>query len=204
MKETDMPIQIVLASKSPRRIRMFEEQRIPVRVIPAEINEIRLPEEAPVDFVRRLCGEKAMKVAADLSRAGETPWVVAADTIVVHDNRILGKPTDRNDARKMLRKLSGCTHTVITGWTVGKNGEAWTVAHSQTQVTFHRLSDAEIDAYVATGDADDKAGAYAIQELGAFLVKEISGDFYNVVGLPISQVVRALIDRGALKGFLET
>lgn len=199
-----MPSQIVLASKSPRRIRMFEELCIPVRVIPAEIREVRLPEEAPVDFVRRLCGEKAMKVASDLNRSGETPWVVAADTIVVHDNRILGKPTDRADAKKMLRMLSGCTHTVITGWTVGKVGEAWTVSHAQTRVTFHPLTDAEIEAYVATGDSDDKAGAYAIQELGAFLVKEICGDFYNVVGLPVSQVVRALIERGALKGFLQS
>ena len=199
-----MTPDIVLASKSPRRIQMFKEQRIPVRVIPADIVETRLPEESPVDFVRRLCGEKAMKVASDLSRKGETPFVVAADTIVVLGNEILGKPSDRASARDMLKRLSGNTHIVITGWTIGKIGEPWTVSHSETRVTFHRLDDKDINAYLATGDADDKAGAYAIQALGAFLIREIAGDFYNVVGLPISNVVRALIDRGALKGFLQT
>ncbi|MBN2525837.1 MAG: septum formation protein Maf [Deltaproteobacteria bacterium] len=193
---------MVLASQSPRRIRMFEEQRIAVRIIPADIEEEQLPEESPVDFVRRMCGEKAMTVAAALSRAGETPFVVAADTIVVLNRQILGKPTDRAHAKAMLQQLSGNSHTVITGWTIGKMGEAWTVSHCETRVTFHALSEAEIDAYIATGDADDKAGAYAIQGLGGYLVSEVAGDFYNVVGLPISQVVRSLIQRGALKGFL--
>ncbi|MBN2716181.1 MAG: septum formation protein Maf [Deltaproteobacteria bacterium] len=194
---------MVLASKSPRRIQMFREQRIPVRVIPADIDEIRLPEESPVDFVRRLCGEKAMTVAASLARQGDTPFVVAADTIVVLAGDILGKPANRDDAKNMLKRLSGHTHTVVTGWTIGRLGMEWTVTHSETQVTFHHLSDAEIDAYLATGDADDKAGAYAIQGLGGYLVREVTGDFYNVVGLPISKVVRALIEKGALKGFLQ-
>ena len=181
---------------------MFKEQRIPVRVIPADIEEVRLPEESPIDFVMRLCGEKAMTVASTLFKQGESPFVIAADTIVVHQNRILGKPRDRGDAKDMLQQLIGHTHTVITGWTIGKIGEPWTVSHSETQVTFHVLSEADIDAYLATGDADDKAGSYAIQGLGGYLVKAVAGDFYNVVGLPISSVVRALIERGALKGFL--
>ena len=197
-----MASSIVLASKSPRRIQMFEEQRIPVRIIPADIDETRLPEESPVDFVRRLCGEKAMKVSTGLSRQGESPFVVAADTIVVCENQILGKPDTRRHAKAMLEQLSGKTHTVITGWTIGKRGGDWTVSHCETRGTFHPLSDAEIDAYLATGEADDKAGAYAIQGLGGYLVKEMTGDYYNVVGLPVSQVVRALIERGALKGFL--
>ncbi|MBN2342420.1 MAG: septum formation protein Maf [Deltaproteobacteria bacterium] len=194
---------MVLASQSPRRKTMFAEQRIPVRIVAAHIDETRLPEEAPLDYVKRISGAKAMKVASQLATEQDLPFIVAADTIVLHDGDILSKPSNEEDAFRMLRRLSDATHSVITGWTVGKTGESWTVSHTETRVTFHRLSDSEIQSYIRTGEPNDKAGAYAIQGIGGYLVKEIAGDFYNVVGLPISQVVRALIQHGAIKGFLQ-
>lgn len=199
-----MTSNIVLASQSPRRKQMFHEQRIPVRIVAADIDESPLPEELPLEFVQRVSGEKALKVASTLSKETPLPFIVAADTIVLHNGIILSKPATPEDAYQMLRRLSNSTHSVITGWVVGKLGEQWTVSHAETKVTFHPLTDDEIHAYIATGEPNDKAGAYAIQGIGGFLVKEIAGDFYNVVGLPISQVVRTLIDRGALKGFLRT
>jgi septum formation protein len=113
----------------------------------------------------------------------------------------LSKPRDPHDARRMLRLLSGRTHTVVTGWTVGRHEARWIASREATRVTFHPLSDEEIDAYVATGEGLDKAGAYAIQRIGAFLVSAIDGDYFNVVGLPISRVLRALVALGAIERY---
>jgi septum formation protein len=194
---------IVLASASPRRRKMLEEAGIRMEVIPAEVDETALPGETPEDFALRTAGEKALAVAVRLAREGRRPWILAADTIVVLGDEVLQKPTDEDDARQMLRRLSGRTHVVITGWTVGRHEASWIAYRESTRVTFHELGDEEIAGYVATGEGMDKAGAYAIQEIGAFLVSRVEGDYFNVVGLPISRVIRALVEVGAIERYPE-
>jgi septum formation protein len=192
---------IVLASASPRRRAMLADLGIPFEVVPADVVEARRAGESPAAFATRTAREKGEAVAARLSDAGRTPWIVAADTVVVLGEEVLGKPRDAADARRMLTLLSGATHTVITGWTVGRHGGPWTAEHAATDVTFHTLTGAEVAAYAATGEGLDKAGAYAIQGVGTFLVDRIDGNYFNVVGLPVSHVVRALVAAGALEGF---
>ncbi|MCP4196421.1 MAG: septum formation protein Maf [Proteobacteria bacterium] len=189
---------IILASASPRRRRMFDDLGLPFEVIPADIDEEMKPTESPEAFVRRAAVEKGKAVAARLRAKGPNRWIVSADTIVVLGERVLCKPTGSVDARRMLSLLSGQTHKVITGWAVGRVEGSWTIKHHETRVTFHQLSQQQIANYVATGEGMDKAGAYAIQGIGTFLVDRIEGSYFNVVGLPISHVVRALIQVGAL------
>ena len=192
---------IVLASKSPRRRRLLEGLGIEFRVIPSQVDETREEGEAPVAFARRAALEKGEEVRARLEANGEVPWIVSADTIVVMDGDVLFKPKDASDARAMMHRLSGRTHKVITGWAVGRTGRRWHISHAETLVAFHDLTEAEIVRYVATGEGMDKAGAYAIQGIGAFLVDRIEGNYYNVVGLPVSHVARALLNVGALPHF---
>ncbi|MCK9463572.1 MAG: Maf family protein [Proteobacteria bacterium] len=195
-------IDIVLASASARRRRMFEEMGIPFEVVPADIDEAMAAGEAPGAYALRAAREKAGAVAETLARKGRTPWIVGADTIVVLGRDVLTKPADRAEAEAMLGRLSGREHTVITGWAVGRRGGPWISRTAETQVLFHPLSKEQVRGYAATGEGMDKAGAYAIQGIGAFLVARIDGDYFNVVGLPISLVARALIEVGAMPGFL--
>ena len=196
---------MILASQSPRRIELMHEAGYSFRVIPASIDETPHEGEDPFALVGRLSRTKARTVAAEHAAPGEV--VVAADTIVTLDGETLGKPADAEDARRMLRELSGRTHQVATGVCLlrtagadegestagggtGGREDAFTVI---TDVEFYELSGDEIDAYVATGEPFDKAGAYGIQgEAGRLLVRGITGDFYNVVGLPVAEVVRHL------------
>ena len=178
---------------------MFQEMGIAFEVMPADLDERMADGETPVEFAVRAAEEKWLETATRLERDGRKPWVVSADTIVVLDDSVMTKPQDREDAVRMLRELSGRTHMVVTGWMVGRLRDTCVVRHTQTSVTFHYLTGEQIDGYVSTGEGMDKAGSYAIQEIGAFLVERIEGDYFNVVGLPISQVVRVLIDLGALK-----
>ncbi len=181
---------MILASQSPRRIELMREAGFDVRVIPADIDETALPGEGPFELVERLSRAKAAAVADEHARPGER--VVAADTIVALDGELLGKPADEADARRMLRALAGKTHQVATGVCIARDGLAESFVDI-TDVTFYGLTDAEIDAYVATGEPMDKAGAYGIQgRHGRMLVEKIDGDFYNVMGLPIAKVVHAL------------
>lgn len=184
---------IILASASPRRAELLESAGIRFSVVPGHIDETPLPGEQPVDHVLRLAREKAVEVA----RREDGRLFVAADTIVLCDGEIMGKPRDNGDARRMLGKLSGRTHQVITGFAVlnRDNGEVMTRAVS-TDVTFKPLDIGEIDAYVATGCPLDKAGAYAIQGGAAYMVERISGSYTNVVGLPLCEVVAALRELG--------
>ena len=180
---------MILASQSPRRIELMREAGFDCRVLPADIDESPLPGELPCALVERLACAKARAVAT-LAEPDEP--LIAADTIVYLEDEILGKPADAEDAKRMLRLLSGRTHQVATGVCLrqGAREDAFTV---RTCVTFYPLGDAEIDAYVATGEPLDKAGAYGIQGVGGrLLVRGIDGDFYNVVGLPIAEVVRHL------------
>ncbi len=190
----------ILASASPRRRRLLGDVGLEFTVIPADIEERRIPSESPVELSRRLAEQKA-RCVADRQKTTPPAWVIGADTIVVLDNDVLGKPTDQAAAEAMLRRLSGRTHRVITGWAVGQSGSSWVVDHCSTEVTFHPLTERQIADYAATKEGMDKAGAYAIQGIGSFLVDRIDGNYYNVVGLPISHVIRTLIEVGALESF---
>ncbi|MGA9304909.1 MAG: Maf family protein [Candidatus Sulfotelmatobacter sp.] len=188
---------IVLASASPRRQELLRNARIAFTVQPADINETPLAGESPRECAERLAREKALSVFQ--GRAGDC--VLGADTIVVVDGAILGKPRDADDAVRMLGMLSGRTHAVITGvclvWPGAGNAHAWTASES-TMVTFGELSDNEIRDYVATGEPMDKAGGYAIQGIASRWIPRIEGDYSNVVGLPVALVYRMLRMRGAL------
>lgn len=185
---------IILASASPRRAELLESAGIRFTVVPGHIDETPLPGEQPVDHVLRLAREKGAEVAG----REDGRFFIGADTIVLCDGEIMGKPRDNGDARRMLVKLSGRTHQVITGFAVLDRETGRTVARSvSTDVTFKTLDDGEIDAYVATGCPLDKAGAYAIQGGAAYMVERISGSYTNVVGLPLCEVVAVLRDLGA-------
>lgn len=188
---------MILASQSPRRYELLSDAGFSLEVVPADIDETRLPGEKPVDLVLRLASEKAEAVRSQLSRRPDDGLLVAADTIVWMGGEALGKPRDAEDARRMLEELSGRTHSVSTGvcaMALASDGSCATQARfvETTEVTFWDLSKAEIDAYVATGEPLDKAGAYGIQGAGRLLVRGISGDYSNVVGLPIARLVREL------------
>lgn len=193
---TEAPGHLILASQSPRRIELMREAGYDVRVIPADIDETPLEGESPFALVERLAATKAQAVCDACAKPGEL--VLAADTTVTVDGEALGKPADDADARAMLRRLSGRTHQVATGVCLMRAAGVGAPAHREvfsavTDVTFYELTDAEIDAYVATGEPSDKAGAYGIQGAGGrLIVRGIRGDFYNVVGLPIAEVVRRI------------
>lgn len=190
---------MILASQSPRRRELLSAAGFDLEVVPADIEETRLPGEKPVELVGRLASEKAEAVRASLTSAAGDGLLVAADTIVWMGDEALGKPSDAPDAARMLRELSGRTHQVSTGvCALLLNDDATVAARSRfvetTEVTFWDLTDAEIDAYVQTGEPLDKAGAYGIQGAGRLLVRGIVGDYCNVVGLPLARLVRELAD----------
>ncbi len=181
---------LILASQSPRRKRLLEELGLTFRV-EASPSEEHIPEGLPpADVVQHLALEKAEPV----SRRHPAALTLAADTLVVHEGAVLGKPADEADARAMLRRLSDATHTVYTGLALLHPASGRRAAACEaTRVTFAALSDDEIDAYVASGAPMDKAGAYGIQaDLGAVFVAHIEGDFFNVMGLPLHRLYRLL------------
>jgi len=181
----------VLASASPRRRELLTLIGIAHEVRPANIDESMRPREAPRRYAERLAREKASAVAVrdpDLITIG-------ADTVVVIDRKVLGKPTDVGDAARMLRMLSGREHTVITAVAVSR-GRKLRSAIEEVCVTFRRLRDDEIDAYIAMGEPMDKAGAYGIQGYGATIVERIEGDYFAVMGLPLVRLVGLMRDVG--------
>jgi septum formation protein len=183
--------RLILASASPRRSELLTQARLAFIVEPAHINEDPLPDEAAAAYVQRLAIEKAQAVCALHAGEPEEYVVLAADTCVVLEGEILGKPVTANDAIRMLTLLSGRTHAVMTG--VALVTPARTVAGVEiTQVFFDVILPEEIEAYVATGEPLDKAGAYGIQGYAARWIPRIEGDYGNVVGLPIARVVRML------------
>ena len=177
---------LILASQSPRRREILTTAGFVFEVRVRPVEEIRQPGEAPEAYVRRLAESKA-----EASWVGADEIVLGADTVVVLDQEVLEKPRDLADARRMLRLLSDREHTVITGICV-RHARGREVDHVSTAVRFLPLTDAEIEAYVASGEPMDKAGAYAIQGLASKFVERIDGCFFNVVGLPISRVYRYL------------
>ncbi|MCM2359813.1 MAG: Maf family nucleotide pyrophosphatase [Geobacteraceae bacterium] len=187
--------KIILASASPRRAELLASAGVEFEVFAGNIPEEPLPGETPPDHVVRLAREKAMDVAARV--AGR--FFIGADTVVVCDGEIMGKPKDAADAARMLFKLSGVPHSVITGYAIfdRERGDAISEAVT-TRVYFKHLYPEEISAYIATGCPFDKAGAYAIQGGAAHMVQRIDGSYTNVVGLPLCEVVEALRRIGAI------
>lgn len=175
--------KLILASGSPRRSEIMNSVGWKFTKAIPDIDESERDGEPPADYVRRLAREKAEAVAA--SYPGEI--VLAADTTVVIEGQIIGKPTDDADARRMLRMLSGNWHEVLTGVAVSQNGSI-EVGLQSTHVKFAHLNDAEVEFLVEKGDPLDKAGAYAVQAQAALFIEGIEGDYWNVVGLPIQLV----------------
>lgn len=189
MFQTCQPL--ILASSSPRRIQLLSQFGIVFEVIPAVIEEAPFPGEVPEKFVRRMAESKAYDVALHHPHK----WTVGADTLITLDGRsILGKPGNRDDALSILRRLSGNTHQVITGFCLTSPDKKITETQVEsTQVTFIDASDEMLHAYIATGEPLDKAGAYGIQGLGSILVREIKGSCSNVIGLPLSSLISLLM-----------
>ncbi len=180
-----MYLPIVLASTSPRRRELLKQIGLDFSVVPADVDERALPGERAEVHALRLAREKAEVVAGKIARGA----VIAADTIVVLDGQILGKPAGPADARRMLAQLSGREHSVMTGIAVAEVPAGRLATDlAVTAVRFRQLAPEEIDAYVATGEPLDKAGAYGIQEKGALFVEKIDGCYSNVVGLPLARL----------------
>lgn len=180
--------KLLLASSSPRRAEILRAVNWPFDTLATNIDETLLPGESARALVERLALGKA-EVAAQQSPA---LLVLGADTTVVVESEILGKPRDESDARRMLRLLSGRWHDVLTGVAlVRREGDGCrVVAHERTEVRFAELTDAEIDWYVKSGEPMDKAGAYAVQGRAALFIEEIRGDYWNIVGLPVRLVYK--------------
>ena len=213
---------LILASASPRRRELLERIGFSLRLVTADIDEMPLPGEMPIDYTKRMAREKGLAAMRRLMATaypddqgarrgfvsgnlpargpGEEParWILGADTIVAIDDVLLGKPTDEQEAHEMIHRLSGREHRVITGFSLfdlRRNKEGLQAV--TTFVRFKRMSRAEIENYVAMGESMDKAGAYGIQGIGAYLVEEIRGSYTNVVGLPLCQVTEMMHEMGA-------
>lgn len=180
-------MEIILASQSPRRKELLTRMGLTFTVLPAEIEEVIEPGLTPQEAVMSLSRQKGSAVALSHPDA----LVIAADTIVVFDGRILGKPHSVAQAKEMLTALSGKTHHVCTGFTLWR-GQQVETGCEESEVWFRELSEEEIDRYIATGEPMDKAGAYGIQGYGAMLVRGIHGDYFNVMGLPVCRLARLL------------
>ena len=182
-------MKLVLASKSPRRSEILKNAGYEFAVRVADADETIPDGTKPEDAVVFLAARKAMAVPR-----ADDETVLGADTIVVLDNKILGKPKDREDAYNMLKSLSGRAHSVFTGVCIIENGKSMTFAE-ETQVEFLSLSDEEIYKYIDTNDCYDKAGAYGIQGYASKFIRRISGDYFNVVGLPISAIFEKFLQK---------
>lgn len=181
-------MDIILASQSPRRRELLGQMGLKFSIRTPDIDEHMERALSPDKLVEAISAEKAAAVCA---QAGADSLVIAADTVVVWNGQVLGKPVDEPDARRMLGELSGQTHLVYTGFTV-RQGERAVTQSECTRVTFRPLTGAEISAYVATSEPMDKAGAYGIQGLGSLLVEGIQGDYFNVMGLPVCALGQVL------------
>ena len=190
---------IILASASPRRRELLDMVGIPFSVCPSQ-GEEQIRGSSPKEVVEELCEQKAREVF--LKTSGEV-LVIGADTVVAAEGNILGKPKNRKEAIQMLKKLQGASHEVYTGVTMlsrDENGEQQKTFHVMTAVEFYPMSEEEIESYVDTGEPMDKAGAYGIQGKAGIFVKEIRGDYNNVVGLPVARLYQELKEMGINPG----
>ena len=196
--------RIILASASPRRKELLEQIGIEFEICPAKGEEV-ITKTQPHEVVMEFSKQKAEEIASMVLSFNETHkeittptdvLVIGADTVVAHEGKILGKPKDEEDAKCMLRSLSGNTHSVFTGVTfvlIDKEGRCGEVVfYEKTDVTMHTMSELEVERYVATGEPMDKAGAYGIQGKCAIYIEKIVGDYNNVVGLPIQRIYQEL------------
>lgn len=194
---------LLLGSASPRRREILATLGLPLIVASAEVDETPLPGEPPLDYLRRIAAAK-LASAARLPQAAGAGALLVADTTVILDDRPLGKPADEAEARAMLRALSGRAHHVSTCFAVAgppDMARALAIETVTSRVVFRALDDEEIALYAATGEGLDKAGAYAIQGIGAFAVARVEGSYSNVVGLPACEVVSTLRAAGLLARF---
>jgi septum formation protein len=188
---------LILASASPRRKELLSQIRIPFRAVKSRVKEDVITGD-PSKITQRLANEKATHIL----KAESKSWILGADTIVTINDKVLGKPSDAKNARKMLESLSGREHSVITGFCIlDPSGDLVHTEAVTTLVRFKTLSEKEISSYINSGEPFGKAGSYAIQGIGAFLVEAISGSYTNVVGLPLCALINALISVEALDGF---
>ena len=194
------PQGIILASASPRRSELLEQVGVRFQVIPSDTDEVLLAGETAEAHAVRLSRDKALEVARRQTIAGR--WFIGSDTIVVLDGAILGKPADAAAARAMLKSLSGRHHRVVSGYAVHDRVSGRTISAAvMTKVFFKELTSREIEGYIATGEPFDKAGAYAIQGIGSFMIPRIEGSYTNVVGLPLCEVISGLEELGAIELF---
>jgi septum formation protein len=192
-------MRLVLASASPRRAEILAAAGIQFEICPAQVDESPVSGEAPKQLVERLAKAKAESVARELANEKDV-IILGADTTVVLDGQILGKPKNADDARAMLRTLRDHEHQVITGFSIIRISDGPRQTGSETtRVWFSPMTDQEVDAYVLTGKPLGKAGAYAIQGLAARYIPRIEGCYFNVVGLPISRIWKALTELGWLR-----
>ncbi|UII55041.1 Maf family protein [Cytobacillus spongiae] len=182
---------LILASASPRRKELLENLHLTFQVISSDVDETFNEKLTPSDVVMEL----ALRKARDIRAKHGNSYVIGSDTVVVSNQQILGKPTDSDEAYKMLKMLSGQTHSVYTGVAIVAP-EKLVNFYEKTDVEFWELTDEEIESYIRTGEPMDKAGAYGIQGLGSLLVKKIEGDYFSVVGLPLSRTIRELKQLG--------
>ena len=183
---------LILASSSPRRKELLENLHLTFEVFSCNVDESFNPALTPEEIVMELSSRKAKAV----SKQKPASFIIGSDTVVVLEGTVLGKPKDRADALTMLQSLSGKTHAVYTGVAIITPEEKEIQFYVKTDVVFWELSDEEIEAYIHTGEPFDKAGAYGIQGIGSMFVKEIHGDYFAVVGLPVSKTIRELRNAG--------
>ncbi|MGI9535192.1 MAG: Maf family protein [Thermodesulfobacteriota bacterium] len=191
--------KLILASSSPRRKMLLKNIGIEFEVVVPEYEEEKITNESPEEYVLKNSGLKALSVSDHLS---DCYFALSADTVVVKNGYVLGKPVNEADAERMLKLLSGTTHKVITGFTIIDSDKQ--PLHTEavtTLVDVKKLADWEIEGYIKTREPMDKAGAYGIQGIGSFMIEKIEGSYTNVVGLPVSQVVYTLNNLNIIKLF---
>jgi septum formation protein len=182
-------MRLILASSSPRRAEVLRNAGFVFEIRPADVDETRQPHEAAEDYVRRVAQAKARAIAEPARADRERAIVIAADTIVLAEGQILGKPSDAEDARRMLRLFGGKTHEVLTALSVINVPAAKEALHvEKTRVEFLKMSEEEIETYIQTGEPLDKAGAYGIQGIAGRFATRIEGCYFNVLGLPLSRL----------------
>jgi septum formation protein len=195
MADAVMSGRLILASASPRRIELLNLMGLQFDVMPGDVDESFTNGETPREHVLRLSGEKAGKISDQYPDA----WVMGADTIVIINGEVLGKPRTADEAREMLGKLSGRTHTVFTGFTVMKKSAGIAIREAvDSSVRFRDIREDEMLWYIESEEPYDKAGGYAVQGMGAFFIREICGSYTNVMGLPLCEVVDVLKRLGVL------
>jgi septum formation protein len=195
MHQSQIAPSLILASKSSRRRYLLKQAGLSFIVVPSDVDENSISPSSPAIYVKSLAEAKAR----DISLKYPDSWVIGADTIVLIGDTILGKPASKAEARAMLKRLSNKTHQVLTGYAICCSARERLFSETvKTDVCFKNLTDIEIEWYIHTKEPFDKAGAYAIQGLGTFIVKSIQGSYTNVVGLPVCEVIAFLIQEGII------